>query len=175
MTGIFYAKDFGERWFEPLPKDERNAWKHDLLWENEFHRVIVDEMTAHDLVSIHSAEVVEWAYQCKSDIGFDQIEDVAERYGKFVSYLSEHPCQDITWDSFLDVLGCDYSAEHFALVSKAEVPFDEEGDSIYASMVGERYYLRPRGWWNHFWRVAMLTTEAVPTRIIEAITRRLHS
>jgi hypothetical protein len=31
--------------------------------------------------------------------------------------------------------------------------------------------VRPRGWWNQFRRVTMLTTEAVPTRIIEAIDR----
>jgi hypothetical protein len=38
-------------------------------------------------------------------------------------------------------------------------------------MVGRRYYVRPRGWWNRFRRVTLLTTEAVPTRIVEALDR----
>ena len=49
-----------------------------------------------------------------------------------------------------------------------EVPFDDK-EGIYAKMVGQRYYVRSRGWWNEFSRVTMLTTEAVPTRIIKTI------
>lgn len=170
MTRIFYARDFGDRWFEPLPKDERNTWKQHLLRQNNFHRVIVDEVTAHDLVTIHAFDVVEWVHGCARDIGFEQIEDIAERYAKFTAYLSDHPRKDMTWGLLLDVLKCHYEAEHVVEVSDREVPFDDAA-GIYAAMVGQRYYVRSRGWWNCFWRVAMLTTEAVPTRIIEAIDR----
>jgi hypothetical protein len=170
MTRIFYARDFGDRWFERLPKDERNAWKQRLLRQNDFHRVIVDEVTAHDLVSIHASDVVEWAHCCAKEIGFESTEDIAERYGKFTAYLSDHPCKDMTWNLFLGVLKCDYGPEHVVEVSENEVPFDDK-TGIYDRMVGQRYYVRPRGWWNRFWRVAMLTTEAVPTRIIETIDR----
>ncbi len=54
------------------------------------------------------------------------------------------------------------------------MPFDDK-DGIYAKMVGRKYYVRSRRWWNDFWRVTMLTTEAVPTRIIEAIDRESAS
>ncbi len=50
-------------------------------------------------------------------------------------------------------------------VSDREAPFDDNV-GIYATMVGQPYYVQPRDWWNHFWRVTMLT-EAVPTRIGE--------
>ncbi|HEV2174819.1 MAG TPA: hypothetical protein VGR71_14695, partial [Nitrospira sp.] len=173
-TRIFYARDFGDRWFEPMPKDQRLAWKRHLLRQNDFLRVIVDEVTAHDLVSIHTDEVVEWVHDCKTAIGFEQTSDIAERYGKFTAYLSEHPCQDMTWNLFQDVLGCQYTADHLVEVSGREVPFDDTR-GIYAAMVGDRYYVRPRGWWNQFWRVTLLTTEAVPTRIIERIDKEAAS
>jgi hypothetical protein len=170
MTRIFYARDFGDRWFEAMPKDERNSWKHHLIRQNDFHRVIVDEVTAHDLVSIHAAEVVEWVHDCKKEIGFEQTVDITERYAKFIAYLSAHPCPGMTWNLLLDVLGCEYTPEHLVEVSAREVPFDDTR-GIYAAMVGDRYYVRPRGWWNCFWRVTLLTTEAVPTRIIETIDK----
>jgi hypothetical protein len=197
MTRTFYARDFGDRWFERLPKDERNTWTQHLFRQNDFHRVIVDEVTAHDLVSIHEHHLVEWTHCCAKEIGFEQgclgdqtgrraakhgaslqsvgradnrTEDIAERYTKFIAYLSDHPCNDMTWNVFLDVLKCKYAAEHVVEVSDREVPLDDTG-GIYAEMVGQRYCVRPRGWWNKFWRVAMLTTEAVPTRIIETIDR----
>jgi hypothetical protein len=53
-------------------------------------------------------------------------------------------------------------------VSDREVPFDDKV-GIYATMVGQPYYVQPRDWWNHFWRVTMLARETVPTRITEAI------
>lgn len=168
MTRIFYARDFSERWFEPMSKDERSAWKRDLLWENEFHRVIVDEVAAHDLVSIHKHDLVEWVHRCAVAIGFDQTEDIGERYANFARHLAEHPCKDMTWNTLLDVLACKYKPEHLVAVPDREVPFDDNA-GIYAAMIGRRYYVQSRGWWNHFWRVAMLTTEGVPTRIIESI------
>jgi hypothetical protein len=173
-TRIFYARDFGDRWFEPMPKDQRITWKLHLLRQNDFHRVIVDEVTAHDLVSIHTDEVVEWVHGCKIAIGFEQTEDSAERYAKFIAHLSEHPCPGMTWNLLLDVLGCEYTPEHLVEVSGGEVPFDDTR-GIYAAMVGDRYYVRPRGWWNQFWRVTLLTTEAVPTRIIEKIEKEAAS
>jgi len=168
MTRIFYAQDFSDRWFERLPKDERKDWKRHLLRQNDFHRVIVDEVTAHDLVSIHAHDVVEWTHCCAKEIGFDQTEDIAEQYSNFKAYLSDHPCKDMTWNVFLGVLKCRYTDEHMAEVSGDEVPFDD-ASGIYAKMIGQPYCVGSRGWWNKFWRVAMLTTEAVPTRIIEAI------
>jgi hypothetical protein len=167
-TRIFYAPDFGDRWFDRLAKEERSKLKSDLLRGNRVHRVIVDEVSAHDLTTIHRADLVEWTNGCAKDIGFDHTEDVAERYRNFSTHLSENPCKNMTWNVFLDILGCEYRGEHVVGVSDREVPFDDTV-GIYGKMVGQRYYVRPRGWWNQFWRVTMLTTEAIPTRMIAAI------
>jgi hypothetical protein len=168
MTRLFYALSFSDHWFETMSLQDRESWRNRLLGQNCIHRVIVDEVTAHDLVSIHPAEVVEWVQQCAADIGFDSIFDIAERFSKFQAYLTKHPCKNMTWNLLLEVLKCEFMGENIVNVSDREVPFDDK-DGIYARMVGQRYYVRSRGWWNDFFRVTMLTTEAVPTRIIEAI------
>jgi hypothetical protein len=80
----------------------------------------------------------------------------------------------MTWNLFLDVLDCQYEAKDVVAVSDREVPYDDK-QGIYANMVGQPYYVRPRGWWNQFSRVTMLTTEAVPTRIVEALDRESAS
>lgn len=171
-TRLFYAPDFNDNWFATMALHERDRRRNHLLTQSRIHRVIVDEVTAHDLVSLHTGEIVEWVQRCATEIGFDHTEDIAERYRKFVAYLDHHPCSQMTWDDFLDVLGCAYRDEHSVEVSGREVPFDETNpEGIYARMVGRRYYVRPRGWWNEFRRVTMLTTEGVPTRIVEAIDR----
>jgi hypothetical protein len=169
-TRIFYAKDFCDRWFEPLAKQERQKWQRHLIDQNQFHRVIVDEMTAHDLVSIHPYSLVEWVRWCAEEIEFDHTSDTAEQFQRFTACLNGHPCARMTWNVFLDVLNSGYGDEHIVEVSGREIPYDDKG-GIYGRLVGQRYVVRPRGWWNEFWRVTMLTTEAVPTRIVEAIDR----
>jgi len=170
MTRAFYASDFGDWWFDQLPKEERLKARRHLIGQNDFHRVIVDEVTAHDLVTIHPYEIVGWVRDCAEKIEFRKSEDIAERHQRFAIYVSERPCVGMTWNVFLDVLNCEYGDEHVVEVSGKEIPYDDL-DGIYGQMVGRRYFVRSRGWWNAFWRVSMLTTEAVPTRIIEAIDR----
>jgi hypothetical protein len=174
LTRLFYSPDFNDKWFGTMSLQDRQNWRNRLLGQNDIHRVIVDEVTAHDLVSVHPREIVEWVQRCATAIDFDHIPAIAERYARFTMYLSEHPCKDMTWNIFLEALNCEYTDEHVFEVSGREVPFDDE-DGIYANMVGQHYYVRSRGWWNHFFRVAMLTTEAVPTRIIEAINNESAS
>ena len=168
MTRLFYSPNFTEKWFEKLALDDREKWRKHLLGQNRIHRVIVDEVTAHDLISVHPSEIVEWVQDCATKIGFDNIPDIAERYTRFTTHLSRHPCKDMTWNLFLEVLTCKYTDQHVGEVSGLEVPFDDK-DGIYAKMVGQKYYVQSRGWWNDFWRVTMLTTEAVPTRIIQVL------
>src|SRR5262249_53369045 len=150
------APGFNDRWFETMSLQDRGAWRNRLLGESCIHRVIVDEVAAHDLVSLHPSEIVEWVQRCASDIGFHTIFDIAERYLKFRTYLSQHPCKEMTWNGFLEVLKYKYTDAHVVEVSVREVPFDDK-DGIYAEMVGQKYYVRSRGWWNDFWRVTMLT------------------
>jgi hypothetical protein len=170
LTRLFYAPNFSDKWFEKMALDHRENWRKRLLGQNRIHRVIVDEVTSNDLVSLHPSEIVEWAQHCAIEIGFDNIPDIAERYTRFTTHLSRHPCQDMTWNLFHEVLRCKYTDEHVFEVSDREVPFDDK-DGIYAKMVGRKYYVQSRGWWNNFWRVTMLTTEGVPTRIIQALDR----
>jgi hypothetical protein len=168
MTRLFYSPGFNDKWFETMALHDRENWRNCLLGQNHIHRVIVDEVAAHDLVSIHAYDVVEWVQGCATEIGFDNIPDIAERYSHFRAYLSEHPCKGITWNLFLEVLNRNYTDDNLVNVSDREVPFDDK-EGIYRKMGGQRYYIRSRGWWNDFWRVTMLTTEAVPTRIIDVI------
>jgi hypothetical protein len=167
-TRLFYSPSFNNKWFEKMTQHDRENWRNRLLGQNRIHRVIVDEVAGHDLVSVHAHDVVEWVQHCGAEIGFDDIHDIAERYSHFMAYLSEHPCAGMDWSLYLEVLNRKYTDDDIVGVSDCEVPFDDK-EGIYRKMVGQRYYVRSRGWWNHFWRVTMLTTEAVPTRIIEAI------
>jgi len=63
MTRLFYASGFNEKWFETIGLNERASWRSNLMAQNRIHRVIVDEVTAHDLATIHPAEIVEWVRQ----------------------------------------------------------------------------------------------------------------
>jgi hypothetical protein len=174
MTRLFYSPGFSEKWFEKMGLQERDNWRSRLLDQNWINRVIIDEVTAHDLVNLHPAEIVEWVQRCATEIGFYQTFDIAERYTKFGAYLAEYPCKEMTWNLFLEVLKCQYTEEDVVEVCDREIPFDDK-DGIYAKMVGQRYYVRSREWWNEFWFVTMLTTEAVPTRIIEVIDKESAS
>jgi hypothetical protein len=89
---------------------------------------------------------------------------------KFKLYIANHPCKDMTCNLFLEVLQCEYTKHDIVEVTDREVPFDDQ-DGIYAKMVGQNYCVRSRVWWNYFWFVTMLITEAVPTRIIETLDR----
>jgi len=174
MTRLFYSRDFSQKWFETMSLQDRENWRNHLLCQNRIHRVIVDEVTAHDLVSVHPAEIVEWVQCCAVKINYKNTPDIAERYMKFKLYIANHPCKDMTWNLFLEVLQCKYTEHDIVEVTDREVPFDDQ-DGIYAKMVGQNYYVRSRGWWNDFWFVTMLTTEAVPTRIIESLTTNRNS
>jgi hypothetical protein len=170
MTRLFYSPSFNEKWFETMTLDDRDNWRNRLLGQNRIHRVIVDEVMASDLVSVHPADIVDWVQRCVTEIQYKETRDIAERYQKFKAYLAHHPCKDMTWSLLLEVLRCEYTKEDIVEVSGREVPFDDEV-GIYAKMVGQHYYVRSRGWWNEFSRVTMLTTEAVPTRIIVTIDK----
>jgi hypothetical protein len=170
MTRLFYSPSFDEKWFETMTLDDRDNWRNRLLGQNCIHRVIIDEVTASDLVSVHPADMVHWVQRCTTEITFNDIRDIAERYIKFKRYLSEHPCKHMTWNLLLEVLKCEYRNEHNMEVSGREVPFNDK-EGIYSKIVGQNYCVRSRGWWNNFSRVTMLTTEAVPTRIIATIDK----
>lgn len=174
MTRIFYARGFDASWFGTMSPDERRKRRFDLLYENSIDRVIMDEVTAHDLVSIHKHEAVQWVHRCVDEIKATAAFDLAELFGRFRDYLATHPCDSdsMTWDLFHEIRACEYQDDDVVAVSDCEIPFDETNtDGIYRQMIGGRYYVRSRDWWNQFRRVTLLTTEAVPTRIIEALNR----
>jgi hypothetical protein len=94
MTRLFYSPEFSEKWFEKMGLQERDSWRNRLLGQNWIHRVIVDEVTAHDLVSLHPAEIVEWVQSCAVKINYKNTLDIAERYMKFKLYITNHPCKE---------------------------------------------------------------------------------
>src|SRR6516162_8260806 len=53
QTRLFYSPNFSEKWFEKMARDDRENWRKRLLGQNRIHRVIVDKVTAHDLVNVH--------------------------------------------------------------------------------------------------------------------------
>jgi hypothetical protein len=111
MTRLFYSPGFNDKWFEKMTLQDRENWRNRLLGQNCIRRVIIDEVTAHDLVSVHPAEIVDWVQHCATEIGFANIRDIAERYMQFRTYLSKHPCNDMTWNLFLEVIKCEYTDE----------------------------------------------------------------
>ena len=125
--------------------------------------MIVDEVSAHDLLSIHPYGLVEWVRRCAEDIEFDHTGDIAEQYQRFTVYLNDHPCARMTWNTFVDVLQCDYGDKHIVEVSGQEIPYDDL-NGIYGQMVGQRYFVRSSCWWNEFWRVTMLTANVSPPK-----------
>jgi len=135
MTRLFYSPSFNEKWFETMTWDDRDNWRNRLLGQNCIHRVIIDEVTAHDLVSVNPADLVHWVQRCATEISFNDTRDIAERYLSFKGYLAKHPCKDMTWNLLLEVLRCEYTNDDIAEVSSREVPFDDK-DGIYARMVG---------------------------------------
>jgi hypothetical protein len=44
--------------FETMSLEDRDNWPNRLLGQNRIHRVIVDEVAAHDLVSVHPGGIV---------------------------------------------------------------------------------------------------------------------
>jgi len=89
---------------------------------------------------------------------------------KFKLYMANHPCKDITWNLFLEVLQCEYAEHDVVEVTDREVPFDDQ-DGIYAQNGGPKL-LCPVAWLVELLLVCHdVTTEAVPTRIIETIDR----
>jgi hypothetical protein len=80
MTRLFYSPSFNEKWFETMTWGDRENWRNRLLGQNCIHRVIVDEVTANDLVSVHPADVVDWVQRCVTEIQYKEIRGIAERY-----------------------------------------------------------------------------------------------
>jgi hypothetical protein len=102
MTRIFYAKGFDASWFEAMSLGERMTRRDHLVHENDIHRVIMDEITAHDLISVDKYETVQWVDRCATEIDVDHTSELAELFAKFRDYLSIHPCDSdaMSWDLF---------------------------------------------------------------------------
>src|SRR6201982_131935 len=61
MTRLFYAESFDERWFQQMTPDDRQKYRTKLRFETTFARVVLDEVSPGDLVSIHRMAGVRWA------------------------------------------------------------------------------------------------------------------
>jgi hypothetical protein len=180
MTRVFYAPGFSEKWFH-LPRDAKLAYKRRLLDENEIHHVILDECELGDVLAIHPLALVEWAadfvgwvtYGGRNAAPFFDL-DIGERYRKYIEYFTISPIPDMTWERFQDIY--DLFHAHFLeenlekflySVSGAEVFLDDT--RLYGARIGDRYAIRERGWWNHYPRVTVLTTERCIAAVFQSI------
>src|ERR1700745_2806273 len=73
MTRLFYAQSFDERWTQQMSLDAPRSSRTKLSFETTFARVVLDEVSPGDLVSIHRMADVQWAWE----------------YQKFVEKISE--------------------------------------------------------------------------------------
>jgi len=61
MTRLFYARSFDERWFDQMTPEDRRSYRTKLRFETAFGRVVLDEVSPADLVSVHRISDVRWA------------------------------------------------------------------------------------------------------------------
>jgi hypothetical protein len=172
MTRLFYADGFDEKWFQSMSWDDRQTWRKQMLNHNQIHRVVVDEVAAHDLIRIHQSEssVGSTAVQAKSIS--TTLATLPYVLRSIQEYLAARTCEfeNMDWDLFNQVVACRYNDDHIVEVSDKEIPFDETTvNKIYRETVGKHCYICLDGWSNRFSRAIMLTTEAVPMEIIRSI------
>jgi hypothetical protein len=91
MTRLFYAQDFNERWFEPMTPDQRRAYRSQLRFQTIFAHVVFDEVSPSDLVSIHRAPEVHWAWAFEQSVEQIPRQDKLTRYREFKKFRVAHP------------------------------------------------------------------------------------
>jgi hypothetical protein len=180
MTRAFYAPDFSEKWFH-MDREAKIAYKRRLLDQNKIHHVILDECELSDILAIYPVATVAWAgdfvswvtYGGRKPVPFFDL-DIGERYRRYKEYSTDNSMPGMTWEKFQDIYDVfhgHFLEEHLEKflypVSGAEVFLDDTG--IYGKCIGERYAIRERGWWNHYPRVTVLTTERCIANVFQSI------
>ena len=177
MTRLFYAKGFGERWFDGMDPDARRKYRNDLYFESALAHVVFDEVSPADLVNIHGEKVVRWAHQYKRSVEHLNEWDKIGRYIGFKKFCSKDPrpregdeptSGQSDWQIVQEILHAGYEEDDLVSVTTDRFPFDDDR-GIYKERLGDAYFVRPRGWWSRVAPTTLLTTELVPAQIVEAL------
>jgi hypothetical protein len=180
MTRVFYAESFDERWFQQMTPEDRQKYRTKLRFETTFARVVLDEVSPGDLVSIHRIADVQWAWAYQKFVEKIPESDKLARYNAFKKYRVPHPRprdddnwadREADWSYVNEILHANYSDDDLVQINTDRVPFDDM-DGIYMDCIGRPYYVAPRMWWREFSRTTLLTTELIPAQIITALSRR---
>jgi hypothetical protein len=180
MTRLLYAKSFDERWFDPMDPDARRKYRSQLHFKSALNHVVFDEVSSADLISIHCEEVVRWAQRYKRLVQHLEEWDKIRRYGEFQKFCSkdprphesgETPGGKSDWQVVQEILHARYEDDDLVSVSTDRFPFDDD-QGMYQERLGDRYFVRPREWWARLAPTTLLTTELLPTRIVEAFRRQ---
>src|SRR5207248_1931352 len=167
MTRLFYSKDFDEGWFDSMPPDARAAYRRHLRFQNVFGRIVLDEVSPSDLVSIHRAPDVRWALAFRNFVQHLPESEKVARYRAFQKFRTQHPRprEEEDWDTsksdwqyVQEILQARYSDDDQVQLTTERYPFDDD-QGIYRDRIGELYYVKPRGWWRGLSGVTLLTTE----------------
>ena len=141
--------------------------------------LVHDEVSFESLVVLHRAEAIEWVAGLKASepkVWQGRRSNLASQFASYRRFVNAIPfpivagipCSvsfneareivglgDVAWD---EVEAC-WSGEYGPLS-------DDQTDDIYATRMGRRWRVAPRGWWRGAAeRVVVLTTEAVPTEV----------
>ncbi len=180
MTRLFYANSFDERWFQQMTPEDRRSYRTKLRFETTFARVVLDEVSPGDLVSVHRMGDVRWAWDYEECVEHIPQSDKLARYQAFRKYRGTHPRprdvddwagKESDWLYVNEMLHVNYSDEDHVQITAERLPFDDV-EGIYKECISQSYYVAPRMWWSEFSRTTLLTTELIPAEIISALSRR---
>jgi len=93
---------------------------------------------------------------------------------KFTAYknLADHGPDGMSFDDTLKIIEAHYGCDDQVVVDFAALPFgtDNKKDGLYTGTNGTVVYMKPKSWWGRSKaRVVILTTERLPTKILETI------
>jgi hypothetical protein len=91
MTRLFYAQSFDERWFQQMTPEDRRSYRTKLRFETTFARVVLDEVSPGDLVSIHRMADVRWVWEYQKIVEKIPESEKLARYHAFKKYRATHP------------------------------------------------------------------------------------
>jgi hypothetical protein len=161
ITSVYWHRDF----FKSEPHD----WG--ILRKSMRLRLAVhDEISVDHLLDYHKAADVEWYQAMKaSSSSWDNPDcKLDARYNAFDQYKDSHPTQ-LEFDEVCKIHDIGYGKSDKRLVRGIEnYDHDNARSVLYAKSIGNAWYAKPKDWWHSTAdRVLILTTEALPTAMLQ--------
>jgi hypothetical protein len=143
----------------------------ELAKQFQTYRIIHDEIAIDDLVWSHSPAEVQFANDVKhaGNKGWSEM-SMPEKYAAFDNLADQAP-DEMGFDKTLKVIEANFGVDDQVVVDFAALPFgtDNKKDGLYNGKHGTVIYMKPKTWWHQCkGRIVILTTERLPTRIIES-------